>query len=264
MNESKLKGKLLLADRGYKSEKLEKELIDQDVKFCIKGKKSMASEIVLEAFGSNGQRYDQYIGKPYAEIKNAVDDPILDVTVKNKEGDEIRIVRKKSNSNGDRKNGENSHPYLYLRTNIKREELSAKELFQLYRLRWQVEFFFCCLKQGNCLKSINSNNKNIILIFLLLGIMSALIKLYMTINTAKKAQKNLIDYSLLKVSFKPMIFTDLFENLCIVGKSKFYEIIIDINEQINEYCQKGEPSERDAALFKDYRLIYQDLVQDLN
>lgn len=45
-------------------------------------------------------------------------------------------------------------------------------------------FFFEQLKQGECMRAINSSDKNIILIFVLLSIISAPIKIFLTINAA--------------------------------------------------------------------------------
>ena len=45
------------------------------------------------------------------------------------------------------------------------------------------------------MRSINSSDKNIILIFVLLSIISALIKLFLTINAALKGNKKLIELS---------------------------------------------------------------------
>lgn len=73
-----------------------------------------------------------------------------------------------------------------------------------------LNFFFECLQQGNCLKSINLSNENIILTFILMGITSALLKLYMTITTALSNNITLNEISMLKVNIKFTVFQEFF------------------------------------------------------
>ena len=51
--------------------------------------------------------------------------------------------------------------------------INAANVARLYRLRWTIEIFNKALKQGCNFESINSSNKNIVLFFLMLSILTA-------------------------------------------------------------------------------------------
>ena len=109
--------------------------------------------------------------------------------------------------------------YVYLRTNMPRDVIGIKKLFALYRFRWQIEFFFECLQQGNGLKSINSSNKNIIVEFILLAIISALLKLYMVIQTSRKKKVGLDSFSMIKANVKFGVFSGNYSDPHLWGSS---------------------------------------------
>ena len=237
-----LKGNILIADRGYISEELEARLIGLGVKIIIKGKVNMVSGTIVEAYGENHTKLDDYIGKQYGEIK-LQDDKYLDVTVQTKSGHNIRIVRMLNpNCESTRKNPDAVHQqqekaegkYIYLRTNITREKLSVEKLFMLYRLRWALEFFFACLQQGNCLKSINSSNKTIILTFILLSLMSALLKSYLALCAILKKGKEttLASLSMLKIHYKFFLFDEVFSKFGKVQKTQLYEYLNKLYDDI--------------------------------
>ena len=220
-----LRGCILIADRGYISEELEEYLINNGVKVIIKGRINMTSGIIVEAYDENHKRLDEYIGKKYADIKTR-NDKYLDVTVQTRRSHQIRIVRMLNpNCNSTRKDTDTEAKaqektegqYIYLRTNITREELSVDKMFKMYRFRWCIEFFFACLQQGNCLKSINSSNKNIILSYILISLIAALLKSYLALCSVLRQGIKLISVSMLKLHYKFFLFDELFFK---VGKNQ--------------------------------------------
>ena len=251
---------LLIADRGYFSTKLEGELSDAGVSYIIKGRKNMTSGIILEAYGEDGKSLPEYIGKKFGDINEDCKHKLLDVTIKNDEGTESRIVRKLNpNIHSTRKKGDKHNDtedkYIYLKTNLKREIVPANVLFDLYRLRWQNEIIFECLQQGNCFKCINSNNKNVILNFLMFGIMSYLLKLHLLIQTAITLKKCILDISLEKLNIKFDVLKTFFEKLGQVRKSRYYELLKITLGRIAKYCFISHVSKRDKTAQKSYGLI---------
>ena len=132
-----LKGKALIADRGYVSEKLEHDLIQAEIPFIIKGKINMTTGTIIAAYG---------------DINKNCKEKFLDVILTNSKGDEFRICRRLNpNQNSTRNSADESQStgaydvdsdkYIYLRTNIKRKTLNIEKLFMAYRLRWRLEFF---------------------------------------------------------------------------------------------------------------------------
>jgi hypothetical protein len=131
-----------------------------------------------------------------------------------------------------------------------------------YRLHWRLEFFFEQLKQGECMRSINSSDKNIILIFVLLSIISALIKLFLTINAALKGNKKLIELSYLKIHNKTHLFEKLYSVIGRARQSKIYEVMDEVEKLILKYCLRSRVSKPNKEKGKDYPTLIADLVKD--
>ena len=115
--------------------------------------------------------------------------------------------------------------YSIIRTNIPKDRLCAKQIYLLYRIRWSIELFNKANKQSSCLQSINSANKNIILIFLLLSLLVSIIKTY----CGHKAR---------------------FE----------YKILKELLDDIALNARRSKPSNRDRVLLKDLPLLIWQIV----
>ena len=251
-----LKGKALIADRGYVSEKLEHDLIQAEIPFIIKGKKNMTTGTIIAAYGEDGSELEEYKGMQYGDInKNSKICRRL-----NPNQNSTRNSADESQSTG--AYDVDSDKYIYLRTNIKRKTLNIEKLFMAYRLRWRLEFFFEQLKQGECMRSINSSDKNIILIFVLLSIISALIKLFLTINAALKGNKKLIELSYLKIHNKTHLFAKLYSVIGRARQSKIYEVMDEVEKLILKYCLRSRVSKPNKEKGKDYLTLIADLIKD--
>ena len=121
------------------------------------------------------------------------------------------------------------------------------------------------------MRAINSSDKNIILIFVLLSIISALIKLFLTINAALKGNKKLIELSYLKIHNKTHLFakhnkTHLFAKLySVIGRarqSKIYEVMDEVEKLILKYCLRSRVSKPNKEKGKDYLTLIADLIKD--
>ena len=114
---------------------------------------------------------------------------------------------------------------ITLRTNLPRNRVNAKQIFLLYRIRWTVEIFNKVFKSSNTLHSINSGKKTIVYEFIILSIMSNLIKTYFGYLTQisyniewisiQKLNKYLTNYALEK----------FYAAILHKRKSKIYQIV---------------------------------------
>ena len=114
------------------------------------------------------------------------------------------------------------------------------------------------------MRAINSSDKNIILIFVLLSIISALIKLFLTINAALKGNKKLIELSYLKIHNhnKTHLFAKLYSVIGRARQSKIYEVMDEVEKLILKYCLRSRVSKPNKEKGKDYLTLIADLVKD--
>ena len=108
----------------------------------------------------------------------------------------------------------------------------------------------------------NSSDKNIILIFVLLSIISALIKLFLTINAALKGNKKLIELSYLKIHNKTHLFAKLYSVIGRARQSKIYEVMDEVEKLILKYCLRSRVSKPNKEKGKDYLTLIADLIKD--
>ena len=249
----RFKNCLIIADRGYISEDLEKRITDSGNLFLIRGKANTAG-VITECFDDNGQNITKYIGKT---VKAVPEQTGADLTVVSKLTDhKLRVVlRHNQNAKADEQRS-------VLRTNIPRECLCAKQIFMLYRVRWSIELFNKANKRSNCLQSINSADKNIILTFVLLSLIASLSKTYCGIKAMLK--KNIQWISMLKLHKLNTAFSKLFRSLQSLKLSSIYQIFKELFDEISTHCQRTTPSNRDRVLLKDLPLLVWQIVNQPN
>lgn len=133
---SEMRGKLLLADRGYFSLEYIGELSQEDAGFIIRAKSSINPHI-LNAFTPNMKRLKKFQGK---HLKGAGSLPKLqpvdmDIEWNTPDGCSIecRLI-----SSWNPKTKE----YNFFTTNLPRERYSVADILRAYRLRWQIELLF--------------------------------------------------------------------------------------------------------------------------
>lgn len=163
-----LKDCLLIADRGYIDEELEKALTEAGVQFLIRGRGNTNGTIV-EAYADDGSKLNDYIGKKLKDLPSNLN---CDVNIRTSQGNNLRIIHRHNRM------AKNTEKLSILRTNITRSRLGSKQLYLLYKVRWNIELFNNANKSGNNLKSINSCKKNVILIFILLSLLASIIKTF--------------------------------------------------------------------------------------
>ena len=160
---------LIIADRGYISEELEKNIEANNNYFIIKGKSNTAGTIT-SAKDLQGNIIPDCQGKKVSQLPDNIN---ADLAVTSASGHNLRVVH---HVNPLKDANEDKDSFSNLRTNIPANVMNAEQIYQLYRLRWQIELFNKANKSGNCLQSINSANHNIILTFILLSIADSILK----------------------------------------------------------------------------------------
>ena len=150
--------------------------------------------------------------------------------------------------------------FVYLRTNLKRGVISCFQLHQLYRTRWTVELFMKALKTGNSLQAINSSKKHIILFFVIMSVVTSLIKTYIGLLTLQD-NPGIKALSMLKLH-SCCIFKEFFRKACFVKKTVFYEQLKKVKDFISSNCQRTKPSARDALKLKDMILLVNSIIHN--
>ena len=250
----KFKNCLFIMDRGYVSSKLEKDIAASGNYFLIKDKKNTAGTII-KAFNKAGDALTKCLGKKISSLKEAYTaEEYLDFDIETKQGHNVRVIRAKS-SDRDGNTG-----FVYLRTNLKRGVISCFQLHQLYRTRWTVELFMKALKTGNSLQAINSSKKHIILFFVIMSVVTSLIKTYIGLLTLQD-NPSIKALSMLKLH-SCCIFKEFFRKACFVKKTVFYEQLKKVKDFISSNCQRTKPSARDALKLKDMILLVNSIIHN--
>lgn len=211
-----LKDSLLIADRGYIDEELEKSLSDEGIQFLIRGK-SNTNGTIIEAFAEDGSILKEYTSKKLKDLPKKLN---CDVTIKTTRGNTLRIIHRYNPVAKD------EDKISILRTNARRDKLGSKQLYLLYRVRWNIELFNKANKSGNSLKSINSSKKNVILIFILLSLLASIIKTFC--GTKAVIKHKITNLSLLKLHKYNDLFNDFVNALAYKSRSTIYRIFKEL------------------------------------
>ena len=136
-----------------------------------------------------------------------------------------------------------------LRTNIPRKSIDLKQLFLIYRLRWQVELYAKCLKSGNSLQSINSEILSVILSFINISMLSSMCKNYFGIMA--KLKRGIARLSILKLNCTSFVFAEAILKFSDVSRNTRTQIFKKLFAFIESNCCRTSPSKRDLRLLKD-------------
>lgn len=282
---------LIIADRGYISEELEKSLAENNNYFIIKGKSNTAGSIT-SAKDLQGNSLPEYLGK---KVSNLPDNVNADLSVSSASGHNFRVVH---HVNPLKDTNEDKDSFSNLRTNIPENVMNAEQIYLLYRIRWQIELFNKANKSGNCLQSINSADYNIVLSFILLSlILSTLKSIYgveamsllkekqditqeissETMSTDDENENDNTDnsqvdknssknsflsrtLSLLKLHCKHSVFEKFFSCLMKNKLATIYENVKELCRNIIRYCLRTSPSVRDRDSYRDLPTLIQKIL----
>lgn len=237
---------LIIADRGYVNEELEKRIADSGNLFLIRGKSNTAGSIT-KAVSDEFAEIKEFKG---LKVNQLPLDANADLQVESARGHSIRVIVRHHKHNDD--------SCSIIRTNIPGDRLCAKQIYLLYRLRWTIELFNKANKQSSCLQSINSADKNIILIFLLLSVLVSVIKTYC--GHKARFENNLKWLSMLKLHKRNAVFKRLYEALLSKGLSTVYQIFKELLDDIALNAKRSMPSNRDRVELKDLPLLIWEIV----
>lgn len=242
------KNVLFITDRGYVSEKLEQSIEESGNLFLIRGK-SNSDSTIKKAFLDNGKEASQFKESKVSELPHDIS-PDMDVINKRNHSISLIVRANKKSKSADKRN--------IIRTNIPRDRLGAAQLMRLYRVRWAIELFNKANKRSNCLMSINSSKKNIILEFILMSLIVSMFKSYCAVYAAYKGGISFI--SMLKLHKLNDSFTEMFNTILTKGWSSIYQFFKELLEKIAASCQRTNPSKRDKILLKDLPYLLEQIV----
>lgn len=147
---------IYIIDRGVQSARTMKEFSQKDVKFVIRARENRKHEEIESLIKEN---QDLDIGDNLL-IKDSIVNLYTGVPIKNKRGN--KHYREEKVENRFRlvvvKNKEQSEKYFWFITND--FELTAKEVADYYRKRWDIEVFFRFIKQELNVSHLVSLSKN--------------------------------------------------------------------------------------------------------
>lgn len=132
---SEVRGKLLLADRGFFSLEYVDDLMEEEGSFIIRAKSSI-NPLVLNAFTSEGKRLKRLQGKTLKSVSLPKRHPVdMDVEWVTPDGCsvEARLIASWNPK---------TKEYNFFVTNLPRERYAVTDILRAYRLRWQIELLF--------------------------------------------------------------------------------------------------------------------------
>ena len=151
-----LRGKLLLADRGYWDLSYWAELHAAGGFFLARGKSGL-NPTVLQILGSQRRSYRRFANRPLQDVIGQLPRRRLDLIVEWKRPGgttfRLRLVLVWNPRTKD---------YLVLGTNVPRSILSARQVERMYHIRWQIELLFKEWKSYANLHEFQSANPHLV------------------------------------------------------------------------------------------------------
>ena len=170
---SSLLGTLILLDAGYFDVEYFGAVDDREGRFLCKAPQSI-NPVIHTAIREDGRNYNRCRGKKLKEAlatfpKNQCMD--LDVEWPNKlRGRTFRLIA--------RWNGERAY-WVFIVTNLPREQFTLNDVLLAYRLRWQIELIFKEIKSYAGWHRFNTKSLTLIVSLILLSFITATLKRYL-------------------------------------------------------------------------------------
>jgi hypothetical protein len=151
-----LRGKLLLADRGYWDLAYWADVHVAGGFFLARGKVDLNPK-VLQVLGPQRRSYRRFADRPLQEVIRQLPRQRLDVIVEWKRPEgmalRLRLILVWNPRTRD---------YLLLGTNVPRSVLSARQVERMYHVRWQIELLFKEWKSYANLHEFHSRNPHLV------------------------------------------------------------------------------------------------------
>lgn len=258
-----LKDCLVIMDRGYCSLAMEEEPDRMGVKYLVRAKEKANGRVVKSYHPETGLelKRNPYQGcslRGLCSSKSVADkdtDYLFETSNAPHTTQRVVCIKKP----GHVKRGKGA--YGVYRTNLSRDVCSAKTIYSLYRLRWQVELLAKSMKSGNSLAGINSGLLSINALYISACLVSAAVKLYYAVKTfsCDLAQMSMLKVNMTFDAFKSFLI-DLAKGL---QKSAIYVRICELKDNLQKNCKRSKPSQRDADLLKDQRLLVMEIIKEI-
>ncbi len=256
---SDFRNTLLVMDRGCSSLELEHAIEAPGNRCLVRGKVKSAGTI-LRASAPGGKARPELEGTRVSSLKGD-EDLILDV--RQRDGSTGRAMACANPFPEDCDEGDG---FTCLRTSLKCAFLTPFKLYNLYRMRWQIELFNKANKEGSGLISINSDNKHIILSFLLMGVMASLIKSFVVMKAEAGGYAAPGTISLLLAHKGRVICRSFRKNLMrlLKGRTTKFQVFKDLCREVAETCLRTRRSKSSRRKGKDLEIQIANVIQGVN
>lgn len=228
-----LRGKLLLADRGYPSRPYFQTLDDVGACFVVRLTRSWKPWVV--AASNRGSRLP--LAKPVrlAQFLSQHPKGALDLDIELRKGKKAfgcRLVVLP---------GKEKHR-TWLCTNLPRDEFSAEVVSHLYRFRWQVELLFKEWKSYANLRKFDTGNRFIVRGFIWASLAAAVVKRFIAHTAEAKTQ---LPISTRKVAMCARVFIRKLL-ASITRPRRFRTVVVEVVAFLRTNARRAHPK-RDAA-----------------
>lgn len=228
------KGVLYLFDLGYWSYETFQKIIARESYF-ISRLKSGCNPVILSV---NGDITHEFVGKKVSDVMKYFQGDIIDITVKLAGVDEeLRIVGLFHDNTW----------YLYI-TNIFDDDMTPQIIYDLYRIRWQIELFFKWIKKylnskQLCMRTDNS---------LLTEIYATLIYCFLVVllvDEARESNTPIQRYSISKaINIMKKYSITLLEAIFQGDESKLYALLSKLLKALQHRARKETRSRENTLL----------------
>ncbi len=221
---------LFIMDAGYCGHELEERIVKSGNHYLIKGKTNMSGN-VTRAFDGKGRLIKNCSWFMVSTAPEQYDVyPQMDLQVNEGRDKTQRIIRVKNQCR------DGNERFAFLRTSLTLKQANARQLHQLYRMRW-VELTMKCLKSGNGLQGINSAKREIVLFWICICALCSVLKSMISLIATNTTDKPFL--SMLKVHMPPH-FQGFFNKLITLKDSAYYELRQNLIEKNRSELSKNE------------------------
>lgn len=168
-----LKDKLLMGDRGYDSTGYMMDVNDAGGSYLTRFRKT--HEPIVVKIHRRGKRYRNLEGHVLSHVlKRTAKNKALDMDVH-----WVRLAKQYPYSRVVTRWNPTDKEWVRLMTNLGRDDFAAEDLFQAYRLRWQIELLFKELKSYANLHKFSTSKESIAEGLIWASLCAALLKRYL-------------------------------------------------------------------------------------
>lgn len=228
------KDMLYLFDLGYWCYKTFQKIINRESFFVSRLKKGCNPTIC----SVNGDTAHEFVGKKLSEVKVFFQDNTVDFLVKIKGiVEKVRVVGLLHNSDW----------YFYL-TNIFDSEMTRRMIYEMYRIRWQIELFFKWVKTHLKSKELRMRTDNSLLIEIYATLIYSLIVMLL-VDEARDSKTPTQRFSVVKaINIVKKYSIDLLEELFYRSRVKLSKLLLKLLKVLRRNALKECRPKRENPL----------------